>query len=43
MNNNPFYDPTLKRRHLLDKIFKATALSALLVCIAFLVIFLQIL
>ncbi len=38
-NNNPFYDPTLKRRHLLDKIFKATALSALLVCVAFLIIF----
>ncbi len=38
-NNNPFYDPTLKRRHISDKIFKSIALSALLVSVAFLVIF----
>ncbi|MBN2721975.1 MAG: phosphate ABC transporter permease PstA [Campylobacterales bacterium] len=38
-NNNPFYDPTLKRRHVSDKIFKSIAISALLVSVAFLVIF----
>lgn len=38
-NNNPFYDPTLKRRHVSDKIFKATALFALLLSVTFLIIF----
>jgi len=38
-NNNPFYDPTLKRRHISDKIFKSIAISALLVSITFLIIF----
>ncbi|MDY0195060.1 MAG: phosphate ABC transporter permease PstA [Sulfurovaceae bacterium] len=38
-NSNPFYDPTLKRRHISDKIFKSIAISALLVSVAFLIIF----
>ncbi|KIM06115.1 MAG: phosphate ABC transporter permease [Sulfurovum sp. AS07-7] len=37
--HNPFFDPTLKKRHLADKIFKFVALSALLVAVSFLVIF----
>lgn len=38
-SHNPFYDPTLKRRHLQDKIFKYISMSALLFSIAFLLIF----
>ncbi|TQV62970.1 MAG: phosphate ABC transporter permease PstA [Sulfurovum sp.] len=37
--HNPFFDPTLKKRHLADKIFKFVALSALLIAVSFLVIF----
>jgi len=38
-NHNPFYDPTLKNRHILDKLFKAITLSALIFSIIFLLIF----
>lgn len=38
-HNNPFYDPTLKNRHLLHKIFKSLSLSALIFSLLFLVIF----
>jgi phosphate transport system permease protein len=38
-NHNPFYDPTLKNRHILDKLFKAITLSALIFSIVFLLIF----
>ncbi len=37
--NNPFYDPTLTKRHIKDKIFKAMSLSALIFSVLFLVIF----
>ncbi len=36
---NPFYDPTLKIRHMKDKFFKALSLSGLIFSIVFLVIF----
>jgi len=38
-NNNPFYDPSLKKRHASAKRFKLFALSSLVVAIAFLVFF----
>ncbi|MDX9744674.1 MAG: DUF3333 domain-containing protein, partial [Arcobacteraceae bacterium] len=37
--NNPFYDPTLTKRHIKDKIFKALSLSALIFSVVFLIIF----
>jgi phosphate transport system permease protein len=37
--NNPFYDPTLTKRHIKDKIFKAISLSALIFSVVFLIIF----
>ena len=38
-NNNPFFDPTLTRRHIQDKLFKGISLSALIFSMVFLVIF----
>lgn len=38
-NNNPFYDPSLKKRHIIDKLFKGLSLSALIFSMVFLVIF----
>lgn len=38
-NHNPFYDPTLKKRHFMDKLFKALSLSALIFSMVFLIIF----
>ena len=38
-NNNPFFDPTLTRRHIQDKLFKSISLSALIFSMVFLVIF----
>lgn len=38
-NNNPFFDPTLTRRHIEDKIFKGVSLLALIFSMIFLVIF----
>lgn len=38
-NINPFFDPTLKRRHFNDKVFKFTALFGILLSVVFLVIF----
>lgn len=38
-NNNPFYDPSLSKRHISDKIFRGVALSALVFSMVFLVIF----
>ena len=37
--NNPFYDPSLKKRHASAKRFKLFALSSLIIAIAFLVFF----
>lgn len=37
--NNPFYDPSLKNRHIADKFFRALSLSALIFSVIFLVIF----
>jgi phosphate transport system permease protein len=39
-NKNPFYDPTLKKRHRSSKIFKLFASSSLIFAIGFLLIFL---
>lgn len=36
---NPFFDPTLKRRHFNDKVFKFTAFFGILLSVVFLVIF----
>ena len=41
IKENKFYDPSLKKRHLKAKIFKNTALGALVVSLLFLVIFLS--
>lgn len=38
-NNNPFFDPSLTKRHISDKIFRGVALSALVFSMVFLVIF----
>lgn len=38
-NNNPFYDPSLNKRHISDKIFRGIALSALVFSMVFLVVF----
>jgi phosphate transport system permease protein len=38
-NNNPFFDPTLTRRHIADKIFKTISFSALIFSMVFLVVF----
>jgi phosphate transport system permease protein len=38
-DNNPFYDPTLTKRHFYDKMFKAISLSALIFSVIFLMIF----
>lgn len=38
-NINPFFDPTLKKRHFNDKVFRATAFLGLLFSVVFLVIF----
>ncbi|MFZ9659179.1 MAG: phosphate ABC transporter permease PstA [Arcobacteraceae bacterium] len=37
--DNPFYDPSLTKRHLLDKFFKSLSLSALIFSLVFLIIF----
>jgi len=37
--NNPFFDPSLKKRHFSDKVFKYSALSALVFSVLFLIIF----
>ncbi len=38
-NINPFFDPTLKKRHFNDKVFRITAFLGLLFSVVFLVIF----
>ena len=38
-NNNPFYDPSLSKRHISDKIFRGVSLSAVVFSMVFLVIF----
>lgn len=38
-NTNPFFDPTLKKRHFNDKVFRVTAFLGLLFSVVFLVIF----
>ncbi len=40
MNHNPFYDPTLKKRHRFNRIFRFFALGSLILSLFFLFIFL---